>query len=154
MYVPLPRVPLKRREESQRGVAIWLDGRGARIYFPGETLSGGYSLSDIRESTVESLEISVLWRTEGKGNEDVGTHAFWKLSSENGDWIDPLRPGRFSTKLPKSPLSYEGNLIKIRWFARARAFLANGEQLVDEVAFRLGDLPDMRVLKLCVEPDS
>ena len=135
-------------------VAIWLEGCGARLYEPGDTLSGFYSLSDVRHSAVDSVEISILWRTEGKGNEDVGVHAFWKLSVQDGDWIDPLRPCRFSAKLPKSPLSYEGNLIKIRWYARVRAFLATGEQLVDETPFRLGDLPDMRALKLCVEPDS
>ena len=153
MYGELMLAPstLVKREEQ---AAVWLDGRGARVYYPGETLVGNYSISDDRSSIVESLEISVLWRTEGKGSEDVGVHAFWKLSSLDGDWIDPLRPGRFSTKLPKSPLSYEGNLIKIRWYARIRAFLANGTQLVDEAPFRLGDLPDMRALKLCIEPDA
>ncbi|MBQ6828427.1 MAG: hypothetical protein IJO46_10480, partial [Thermoguttaceae bacterium] len=44
--------------------------------------------------------------------------------------------------------SYEGNLIKIRWRVRVRAFLANGKQLVDEIGFRLGNLPDMRTLSL------
>ncbi len=154
MYERLSPVPSARFSERAEQVAIWLEGRGARTYEPGETLSGFYSLSDVRRGAVESVEISILWRTEGKGNEDVGVHAFWKLSVQNGDWIDPLRPCRFSAKLPKSPLSYEGNLIKIRWRARVRAFLSTGEQLVDETPFRLGDLPDMRALKLCADLDS
>ncbi|MBQ9873234.1 MAG: hypothetical protein IJM30_02120 [Thermoguttaceae bacterium] len=154
MYAETVAIPFGSALQSSDRVAIWLGGRGSRSYSPGETLSGFYSLADVRESTVESVEISVLWRTEGKGNEDVGVRAFWRLSNQDGDWIDPLRPGRFSAKLPNSPLSYEGGLIKIRWLARVRAFLANGEQLVDEAPFRLGDLPDMRALKLRVDPES
>ncbi|MDO5307920.1 MAG: hypothetical protein Q4G03_00270 [Planctomycetia bacterium] len=129
-------------------IFIRLDGRGNRLYYPGETLAGSYYLSQITRSTIETAEISILWRTEGKGNEDVGVHAFWRLSSQDGDWIGLLQPGRFSSVLPKSPLSYEGALIKIRWCVRARVFLANGEQLVDETYFRLGNLPDMRILNL------
>lgn len=149
MYAQQSSAPLRVYSSSPERIAAWLDGRGARLYNPGERLAGCYSLRDVRSSTVESVEISVLWRTEGKGNEDFGVHYFKKLSSADGDWIDPLEPGRFCTKLPKSPLSYEGYLIKIRWYVRVRAFLANGVQLVDEVPFRLGDLPDVRVLKLC-----
>ncbi|MDD3590199.1 MAG: hypothetical protein PHO46_07995 [Thermoguttaceae bacterium] len=154
MYGRSSTAPLPGSSPQTEQATIWLEGRGARLYDPGETLSGFYSLSEIRRAAVDSVEISVLWRTEGKGNEDVGVHAFWKLSVQAGDWIDPLRPCRFSTKLPKSPLSYEGNLIKICWYARIRAFLSTGEQVVDETPFRLGDLPDMRALKLYADHDS
>lgn len=154
MYAQTSLAPLRVCATSEEQIAIWLNGRGTRLYNPGETMSGCYSLRDVRRSSVEAVEISILWRTEGKGNEDVGVHAFWRLSVQEGNWIDPLCPNRFSTTLPKSPLSYEGNLIKIRWYARVRAFLANGEQLVDEIPFRLGDLPDARALKLCADPES
>ena len=134
---------------SNEQLCIRLDGRGNRLYFPGETLAGSYSLNEIRQSIVESIEISVLWSTEGKGNEDVGVHAFWRLSNQNGDWMEVLRPGRFSVVLPQSPLTYNGNILKIRWCVRIRAFLSNGSQLLEETPFYLGDLPDMRTLKLC-----
>ena len=76
-------------------VAIWLEGCGARLYEPGDTLSGFYSLSDVRHSAVDSVEISILWRTEGKGNEDVGVHAFWKLSTATGSIrFDPVDSAR------------------------------------------------------------
>ncbi len=134
--------------KSKDQIFIRLDGRGSRIYFPGETLAGSYYLNEIRRDSIDTLEFSVLWRTEGKGNEDVGVHAFWRLSSQNGDWIDPLQPGRFSVVLPQSPLSYNGVIIKIRWSVRLRVFLENGSQLLEETPFYLGDLPDMRTLKL------
>ena len=140
--------PSTKQTSASEQIVVRLDGRGARLYFPGETISGSYCLNEARESTIDAVEISVVWQTEGKGNEDCGVHAFWRLSSQEGDWIDPLQPGRFSAVLPPSPLSYEGNLIKIRWSVRVRAFLANGKQLVDEAGFRLGNLPDMRTLSL------
>lgn len=132
-------------------ILIRLDGRGNRIYYPGETLAGAYYLNEIRRESIDSIEFSVLWRTEGKGSEDVGVHAFWRLSSQNGDWIDPLQPGRFSVVLPQSPLSYNGGVIKIRWNARLRVFLSNGSQLLEEAAFYLGDLPDMRTLRILTD---
>lgn len=149
MFPATVTFPQIRRSSASEQIVVRLDGRGARLYFPGETISGSYFLNEAREATIDAVEISILWQTEGKGNEDVGTHAFWRLSSQEGDWIDPLQPGRFSAVLPPSPLSYEGNLIKIRWRVRVRAFLANGKQLVDEAPFRLGNLPDMRTLSRC-----
>ncbi|MBR4833205.1 MAG: hypothetical protein IKU86_02575 [Thermoguttaceae bacterium] len=148
MFPATVAFPQIRRATASEQIVVRLDGRGARLYFPGETISGSYYLNEAREATIDAVEISILWQTEGKGNEDVGTHAFWRLSSQEGDWIDPLQPGRFSAVLPPSPLSYEGNLIKIRWRVRVRAFLSNGKQLVDEAPFRLGNLPDMRTLSL------
>jgi len=135
-------------ETTDEQIVVRLDGRGNRLYFPGETLAGSYSLNEIRNFEIDALEVSVLWRTEGKGSEDVGVHAFWRRSALDGDWIDPLQPGRFSVVLPKSPLTYDGNLIKICWQVRVRVFLTGGKQIVEEARFRLGNLPDMRTLKL------
>ncbi|MBQ5367718.1 MAG: hypothetical protein IIU43_09615 [Thermoguttaceae bacterium] len=154
MYVQKTQPPQQSIGAPSEQIEIWLDGRGARLYYPGETLSGSFSLSGIYSSPVEAVEVSILWRTEGKGNEDVGVHEFWRLTNDaENRWLDPLRPNRFSSVLPKSPLSYDGCLIKLRWYAHARAFLSSGKQLVDETPFRLGDLPDMRALKLCSDPE-
>ena len=147
MFPENVRSPYSGAKPSDQ-ILIRLDGRGSRIYYPGETLAGSYYLNEIRRDSIDTLEFSVLWRTEGKGNEDVGVHAFWRLSSQNGDWIDPLQPGRFSVVLPQSPLSYNGVIVKIRWSVRLRVFLENGSQLLEETPFYLGDLPDMRTLKL------
>ncbi len=131
---------------TETQVIVKLDGRGNRLYYPGETLAGSYFLDNIRSGQVEAIEVSVLWHTEGKGNEDFGIHAFWHRSDKDGDWIDPRRPGRFSTVLPGSPLSYEGILVKIDWCVRVRVFLTSGQQIVDEISFRLGDIPNVRTL--------
>lgn len=128
-------------------ISLKLDGRGNRQYLPGETLAGSYYIDEIRNSIIEAVEISVLWFTEGKGNQDYGIHAFWRRSNQAGDWIDPRKPGRFSTTLPNSPLSYEGQLIKVRWAVRVRVFLDNGKEIVEELVFRLGNIPNVRKLK-------
>jgi hypothetical protein len=120
-------------------VRIRLDGNG-RIYRPGETLSGEYRLEGIASQDIRAVEVSVLWHTEGKGDEDLAVHDFRRLSVENGDQIDPRRPGRFSTVLPNSPLSYRGVLVKIRWCVRVRVFLTRGREVLGEVPFRLGEV--------------
>jgi hypothetical protein len=120
-------------------VRIRLDGNG-RIYCPGETLAGSYRMEGIAPPDVRAIEVSVLWHTEGKGDEDLAVHDFRRLSVENGDAINPRHPGRFSAVLPNSPLSYRGVIVKIRWCVRVRVFLARGREVVGEVHFRLGEV--------------
>jgi hypothetical protein len=55
--------------------------------------------------------------------------------------IDLRRPQPFSTVLPKSPLSYDGRIVKIRWCIRVRAFLLGGKEIFGQKNFRLGDVP-------------
>ena len=124
-------------------VTVRFDGNG-RAYQPGETLSGQYRLESIRREDVKAVEVSVLWHTDGKGDEDLAIHDFRRLSAEDGDWIDPRYPGRFSTVLPKSPLSYQGVIVKLRWCVRVRVFLAREREVVGELPFRLGDVPATR----------
>ncbi|MDR2346025.1 MAG: hypothetical protein LBE18_08155 [Planctomycetaceae bacterium] len=138
------QLPLKPAEPE---IAISLDGRGNRVYNVGDTLAGSYWFNSVGGDEIQAVEVSIIWHTEGKGNEDLGVHAFWRFSIDNGDWIDPRRPGRFSTILPRSPLSYCGILIKISWMVRVRLFLADGRETVEEIIFYLGTLPDVRTLK-------
>jgi len=121
-------------------IVIRLDENG-RIYQPGDRLAGEYRMLAIDRDEIKALEISVLWFTEGKGDEDLAVHDFRRLSAEDGDWIDPRRPGRFSTTLPNSPLSYDGRIVKVRWCVRVRAFLKRGREVVGRRLFRLGDVP-------------
>jgi len=124
-------------------ITIRLDGNG-RIYQPGETLSGEYRLLSMPPDDLKAVEVSVLWYTEGKGDEDLAVHEFWRLDADTGDCIDPARPGRFQTVLPNTPLTYEGQIVKIRWCVRVRAFLARGKQIVGQQLFRLGSVPPIR----------
>ena len=131
---------------------ITLDGRGLRQYRPGETLAGSYRFDSMNGDDVQAVEYSVLWYSTGKGSEDFGIHAFRRYAIEAGDWIDPRAPGRFSTVLPKTPLSYTGVIVKIHWVVRVRVFLADGREIVEDFPFRLGALPDVRVVKPIASP--
>ncbi|MCE5268959.1 MAG: hypothetical protein LLG00_13860 [Planctomycetaceae bacterium] len=122
---------------DEPSVVIVLDG-DSRHYGPGETLSGEYWIESVDSSQVASIEASVLWRTEGKGDEDMAVHEFWRRRAEEGQLLEPRRPERFSTVLPRSPLSYDGQIIKLRWCFRVRAFLHRGKDVVGEREFRLG----------------
>jgi hypothetical protein len=126
-------------------VRIRFDGNG-RVYHPGETLSGEYRIESVATEEIKSIEASVLWYTEGKGDEDLAVHAFWRTSAENGDGLGPSRAGQFSSLLPNCPLSYRGVLVKIRWCVRVRVFLTRGREVMGELAFRLGELPAARTL--------
>jgi len=110
-------------------------------YPSGETLSGEYRFEGIEPEQVAAVEISVLWYTEGKGDQDMAVHEFWRNDFERGEIVVPERPQRFSTTLPLSPLSYEGQIIKIRWCVRVRVLYQRGKDLVAQKLFRLGNVP-------------
>ena len=120
-------------------VRISFDGNG-RTYRPGDTLSGEYRLESIAPDEIRAVEVSILWCSEGKGEEDMAVHQFRRLSAEEGDRIDARRPGRFSTVLPNSPLSYRGVIVKVRWCVRVRVFLTRGREVKGELEFRLGEV--------------
>jgi hypothetical protein len=127
-------------------VVIRLDGNG-RIYRPGETLAGQYRLQAVHPDEIKAVEVSVLWYTEGKGDEDLAVHEFWRSDAAQGSDFDPTRPQRFSTILPDSPLSYDGQIIRLRWCVRVRAFLDRTKEVVGQKAFRLGDVPAVKVVE-------
>lgn len=125
-------------------VTIRVDGNG-RVYHPGETLAGEYRLDSIGRDEIKAIEVSVLWHTHGKGDEDLAVHDFRRLSIEDGDWLVPRYPRRFSTVLPNSPLSYQGVIVKLRWCVRVRVFLSRGREVVGELPFQLGQVAAARV---------
>jgi hypothetical protein len=115
-------------------------GTKTRVYQPGGIFSGQYTIDAANPSDVGAVEVSVLWYSEGKGDEDLAVHEFWRKNAEDGDFIDPRRPERFSTTLPQSPLSYDGRIVKICWCVRVRAFVGRKE-IVAEEPFQLGSVP-------------
>jgi hypothetical protein len=123
-------------------VVIRLDG-DSRFHRPGETLSGEYWCESLGAGQVKAVEISVLWHTEGKGDEDMAVHEFQRRDSTDDCPVDPQRPERFSTTLPNSPLSYEGQIVKVRWCVRVRVFPYRGKETVGEKRFQLGDQPPL-----------
>jgi hypothetical protein len=128
--VPLVSIKIENRETA---------------HAPGETLAGEYQIDAVEAAELRAVELSVLWYTEGKGDEDLGIHYFERRTDEDGDNNTPLTELRkFSLALPASPLTYEGILIKLRWCVRVRVFLKSGKNYFAELPFRLGNIPDAR----------
>lgn len=125
---------------DEPAVVIRLDDDG-RSHRPGETLSGEYRIESLDASQVRAVEVSVLWHTEGKGDEDMAVAAFWRHDADDIRPLVPGRPQRFSTTLPNSPLSYDGQIVKVHWCVRVRVFLPRGKEVVGERVFQLGDVP-------------
>jgi hypothetical protein len=111
------------------------------VYQPNELLSGHFRIDGVAAADVRAVELSVLWRTEGKGDEDMSVHFFERVEAEHGELLDIGQPRHFSTVLPNSPLSYNGLIVNIRWCVRARVFLVRGRELSLDVPFQLGDVP-------------
>jgi hypothetical protein len=132
---------------------ISFDGN-RRVYRPGDMLRGEYELHSLKLSQPAAVEISVLWHTEGQGDEDLAVHHFERLSAEEGRDVASLRSGRFETRLPASPLSYQGLIVKIRWCVRVRVFLARGKELLAEMPFQLGTVPPARAARQPVAQDE
>lgn len=95
------------------------DGR----YVAGDLLRCTWQIHRLSDIQPQGLELSVLWYTEGKGDEDLTVHYFHRWSSSRLQELDLTVPQHFETKLPESPLSYNGHLFRIRWCTRMRLFL-------------------------------
>lgn len=101
-------------------------------------LSGVYYLAG-PQRPVRSVELSVLWETEGAGDQDRIVHHFNRREAEDGaPPFDSDERRRFSITLPEGPHSYEGALIKVRWFVRARMVEEDGSEWTGELPFRFG----------------
>jgi hypothetical protein len=96
-----------------------------------------WQLNRLSVDDLAGLEISVLWYTEGKGDEDLSVHYFHRWSAPRLSELDLTTAQQFETRLPDSPLSYDGHLFRLRWCIRLRAFLHDGPELVTESPFRL-----------------
>jgi hypothetical protein len=123
-----PRITLTLREPD-------------RIYSPGDLLACQCQIDADESTELLAMEASVLWYSEGKGDEDMSVHYFLRrvaADAENGD----LRISyEFRTQLPNSPLSYSGVIVKIRWCVRLRVFLRRGRELCAELPFVIGNVP-------------
>jgi len=92
----------------------------AAAYRPGDELAGVFVIAGGPPADTRTVEFSVLWRTSGKGTEDIGVVLFqaWKL--DDGTLGVLPNPNTFAVTLPRTPWSYDGELIKIHWLARVR----------------------------------
>ena len=113
------------------------DGR----YRPGDWIHYEYQIDAVDAEELRAVESSVLWYTEGKGDEDLVVHYFERREAgdvEDGD-LCPLH--RVRIKLPLSPLSYNGLIVKIRCCVRVRVFLHDGRDTFFDQPFQVGMVP-------------
>ena len=59
-------------------------------YDPGNVLTCEYVIDEELLDDLQTLETSVLWYTEGKGDEDIGVHFFVRRTRPNSKKIDFL----------------------------------------------------------------
>ena len=71
-----------------RGFRAWRD------------LGGRIQPRPVLRDEIEALEISVLWFTKGKGDEDMAVHFFERIERETVGFVDFRRPRKFETVLP------------------------------------------------------
>lgn len=112
----------------------------ASAFAPGDMLRGSFRVDAEQAGEAKSAELSVLWYTAGKGEEDFGVHFFERYTTEGPDAVDLARRREFRTLLPDKPLSYEGIIVKVCWCARLRLFLPRGREHVAEIPFQLGSV--------------
>lgn len=120
--------------------------RPSRLFRPGEELAAEYQIDAIDPREILAVEASVLWYTEGKGDEDLGVHFFERRLPADAEEGDLRRLHRFRTALPNSPLSYSGQIVKIRWCARMRVFLRGGKEMLFEQPFSISSHETLPVL--------
>ena len=112
-----------------------------RQFAAGDELVCEYQIDAVDPADIQAVEASVLWRTEGKGEDDLGVHFFERRLPADADGGD-LRPmRRLRTRLPNSPLSYGGAILSIRWCVRLRLFLRRGREYLVEQPFTVGSVP-------------
>jgi hypothetical protein len=127
------------------GVVIELDEHPDPFH-PGQAISGRYCLN-VSESTppVLALEWSVIWATEGTGDEDLGVHATKLVEPEGFEGVSKPDQWRgFEAILPENPLSYDGLVVKVVWRVRVRAVVGKDPEWLGEVPFRLGNVDRAR----------
>ena len=108
---------------------------------PGETLRRPFQRRTASSADVRAIELSVLWHTDGKGDEDMSVHYFERIELAGCDARPFASRDTSSTELPNSPLSYTGLIVKICWCVRVRVFVARGKDLTLETPFQLGTVP-------------
>ena len=143
MAIVLPKFPRRRASGIERAESLSENRplialgccRPDRRYAAGALLEGNWQINLPRTDTIQGIEASVLWFTEGKGDEDLTVHFFRRWSANRLSSMDLTIRQTFRTQLPYSPMTYNGHLLRIRWCIRLRLFPESGRDLVAELPF-------------------
>jgi hypothetical protein len=87
---------------------------GVNAFLPGETVEGtvGWHF----DVPAKSVELRLLWYTEGKGDQDVTVVESVPLPNPGRDEVR-----QFQIRLPAGPFSFSGRLISLVWALEAVA---------------------------------
>jgi hypothetical protein len=120
---------------------------GKTHYLPGQALECEYRVNAADNTNIVAIETSVLWMTVGKGEEDIGVHFFERRM--RGEIEQDIRKPVYhlQTVLPRSPLSYAGQIMSVRWAVRVRVILGRGAEEAKDAVFTLGNVQHERILK-------
>jgi hypothetical protein len=129
-----PGVP--RRLDDEAG-SLWIDD-APPFFAPGDELKGGWSVRPLDGRPLRTAEMSVLWRTNDAGSEEMGVCHYELREMKDDDELPLYGEGRFQVRLPLGPRSFEGELVKIRWLVRVRLRYADGDERLRELGFQLG----------------
>lgn len=105
-------------------------------YQPGDMLEADIEVRSENTITCRDIVVAVGWHTEGKGDRNSGR-----------SYVDPLGvteivPGipithQFSCRLPNTPYSYEGELIRIVWALTVKVDIAMMPDMTESRPFIL-----------------
>ncbi|MEM6780215.1 MAG: hypothetical protein AAF670_21360 [Planctomycetota bacterium] len=104
-------------------------------YASGSQLQCSWRISRMTLDQVSGVEVTVLWSTDGKGDEDIGVIHFQRYDAENLNAPTPDDRRMIQCRLPAAPLSYRGHLVQIDWCVRIRVFAKDGREIVTEQPF-------------------
>ena len=130
------RTPTGRASEAQPAVNVALC-REDGTYAGHEMLTVKWRVSRVALDQLQAIEVSVLWHTEGKGDQDLNIHHFQRLDENQIRRAGLADEQSLQCRLPTTPLSYHGQLISLRWCVRLRLFMAGGREVVAEQPFHL-----------------
>jgi hypothetical protein len=126
--------------------------RADRTYAAGDDLSVRYRICGLGAEVVRVVEHSIDWYTEGKGEEDLCVHVFERFVPM--PQADANIEGTLTCRLPPSPLSYEGVILKVRWCLRVRIFFGGGRDFISEHVFAVGHLRPARPVPEAHRPEG
>lgn len=82
--------------------------QGRHEFAPGEVIEGEYSWR--ADAAPGEIELTLLFRTEGKGTQDVKY-----VDTQSFQTTDPAGKRPFRFELPDGPYTFDGVLISLRW---------------------------------------
>ena len=95
-------------------ISIQIDHR-QEVFEPGEVLSGAFQIDAVEADEVRAVEVSVLWFTEGTGEEDLAVHYFERLDRrpDAGTEFEPVEkvPNHFAKHAAKLRRRLGKNLL-------------------------------------------